>query len=146
MNDNYQINYFHKLMDCYISNIYELIDCVMSYKLLSSYMVIFIPQFKNYIENNKIDILQSSIMNIDDFINFSFTDFNEMDDNQSYNEYMPKIRNNNNETHNSTELFNFLLEIKKKSKKLNNKSKRNIEIKINGIVDILNKINGIFKN
>jgi hypothetical protein len=140
----YKINCFQKLLDNYIIHVYDLIDNAVSLKLLSTYMIFFVPKFKNYIENNRVEVLQNCVSNIDDFIEFSFDDFNEMDDNQSFDKYMHKIQNNKTESHNSTELFNFLLEIKKKSKKLNNKSRNLIKNKINIIVNDLSDIRNVF--
>ena len=89
--------------------------------------------------------MQNCINHIDEFKEFSFDDFNEMDDNQSFNKYMPKIKKTNiNTTRNSDELFNFLLEIKNKSKDLDIKSHKLIKLKINNIIKILDNITNIF--
>ena len=144
MNQCNEVDYFNRLLNNYIVEINKLVEYIISLKILSAYMVFLVPQFKKYIENNKIDILQNCIQNIDEFKNFSLDDFSEMDDNQSYNAYMPKIQKNKQESQNSTQLFNFLLEIKNKSNELSYKSKKSIQKKISKIVDILNKIDTFF--
>ena len=146
MNEYDKINYFNELLNKYICNINELVEYVVSLKLLSSYMTLFIPQIKNYIENNKVDVLQKCVINIDDFQKFSFDDFSEMDDNESYNTYMPKIKNTDINSHNSNELFKLLLEIKNNSANLDRKYKYNIQKKINKIQKIIFKVNELFTN
>ncbi len=145
MNECNRIDYFHDLLNNYILHIFDLMDHSIQLKLVSSHIMLFAPQFKKYIQNNKIEILQNCMNHIDDFRDFSFDDFNDMDDNQSFDKYMPKIKKTNiKSTHDSDELFNFLLEIKNKSKKLNKKSHKLIKLKITNIIQILDNITNIF--
>ncbi len=138
-----KINYFHNLLNNFITHINELIDCMNAYKLLTKYSQ-YLPIMKLYVENNKTDILQKCIQNIGEFVNFSLDEFNDLDDNQSYNMYMPKIKKNKIDKCSSNEIFNFLLEIKCKSCDFDKKTKKIMKQKINNIVDTLVKINDIF--
>ena len=134
MEKNSNVNIFHILVENYLIILNKLIDFSIENNMLPIKYYIVIPFIRNYIKNNKILVLQSSIKYIleykDQIIDFSSNKYSDIDfdDNVSRKECINNINffkkniediqlQNNNL--NDSEIFELLICIKNNYEKLN---------------------------
>jgi hypothetical protein len=132
------VSKFHELLNNYINYINNLIIFLNINNILPPQILLFLPFIKNYIENNKLDILNYSIIHKNEILNFTLDDFNDEDDNQTINTYKSKLDSFNIEG--GINICDLLIEIKNKSKKINKKNTNILKKNIKKITNTLNEI------
>ena len=142
MNYDNKVNKFHELSTNYILYIINLIDFLHINNILPKKILLFLPIAKQYINENKLDVLNNSILHKNEIINFTLDDFNDEDDNQTLNTYKPKFENISNDY--GINICDLLIDIKNKSKNISKKNKNFIKKNINEIIKILNEIQKLF--
>jgi len=131
-NNDIKLSRFEYLLNNYIEIIDNLIDFALTRKLLPFKITFGMGYIKNYIKNNKIEILENGIIyllnNKNEILNFNIDVLDELDsdndDNISRKNYVNNIDNiknklsDDNKNINSNEILNFIIDIKNNSKKL----------------------------
>jgi hypothetical protein len=149
---------FEIFVNNYIEIIDNLINISITNNILPYKLLITIPFLKDYIKNNKIDILEYGVKyllpNKEDILNFTFDNLNELDEDSNDNISIKKCIDNISTIKsdlknpalniNDNELLNLIIEIKNNSKVLD---KVNIELINNYIkllIIVLEEIKNIF--
>ena len=158
---SYQINneefeYYNFLMDSYIETIIKLIDFSIEMRILPFKIWISINYIKNYIIENRIEILENGITylltNKEIILNFDISNLDDLDeldddsnDNLSRKECINTIKKKNKfENLKEIELLNIIIEIKNNSKKISTNNIILIKNYFELLIDILQKIKNIF--
>ena len=127
-NNDIKLSRFEYLLNNYIEIIDNLIDFALTRKLLPFKITFAIGYIKNYIKNNKIEILENGIIYLlnskNDILNFNINVLDELDSDYDDNISRKNIDNIKNKllddskNINSNEILNFIIDIKNNSKKL----------------------------
>ena len=96
-----KINKFHDYVNHYIIVLFKLIDFSKENNLIPFKILLMLPYIKNYLENNKVEIIQSSVKYIleykNEILNFSSEKYDDLDeendDNVSRKECIKNIKN-----------------------------------------------------
>lgn len=163
--DNYNLNLnkqsslekYNYLMDIYIDTINKLLDTSYSLRILPFKIMFGLGLIKNYIESNRLDILQNGLdyllTNKETILNFDIKNLNELDedfdDNVSIKSCINNIKqspqtNMNNFIYNSGDILNLIIEIKNNAKKLHQDDIFLIKKYFELLIVILENINKIF--
>lgn len=150
-----QYNY---LMETYINTIIQLIDTSYSMKILPLKVMFGLSWIKNYIQENRFDILKNGIeyllTNKETVLNFDIEKLDELDedfdDNVSIKSCLSNIKhtstnsNSSNIISDSDDMVNLMIEIKNNTKKLSPNDILIIKSYFELLIIILEKIQNIF--
>lgn len=162
-----KIDAYNYLMDLYIDTINKLIDTSYSMGILPLKIILGLNYIKKYIANNRIEILQNGtfylLTNKETILNFDLNKLDELDmdsdDNMSVKSCVSRVKqqskiNNQTNLSNQTNLQNFssdsddmlnlIIDIKNKTKNLNNDDVQIIKKYFELIIIILEKIKNLF--
>ncbi len=163
-----KINKFSSLIDNYMEVVNSLIDIAVKKDLLPMKVLITLPYLKNYIRENRMDIMESSVKyilpNRETILNFSLDQLEELDeldddtdDNVSRIGYKSNIDiiksniekekkslKNGIKDMESNEILNIIVEIKNNSKKLSKKDTDIIYQYIKLLILVLEEIKKLF--
>ena len=150
--ENYKVNHYNFLMDNYIEIILNLIDYSYSNNILPIKLFFVINYFKNYINDNRINILQNGLNllleNKEIIINFDINNLDQLDvdddDNVSIKQCVKNMEKCNSEFNENNELLNLIIDIKNNTKKLSNDKILTIKKYFEILLNILEEIKKIF--
>ena len=152
--ENFKINHYNYLMDNYIEIIINLVDYSYNNSILPLKLRLGINYFKNYINENRISILENGInllLNNKEVIeNFDLNNLDQLDtdddDNVSIKQCVNNMKKNNNDINknNENELLDLIIDIKNNTKKLNNEKILIIKKYFELLLNILQEIKNIF--
>ena len=140
-----KISIYNNLCDNYFSIINDLIDFSSQNKIIPTKMNFYVPLFKDYLNNNKTEVIQNSIKILleykNEILNFSIENLSQ--NNQNIIE-IKKMLNNNN-LNKEIEIFNLFIEIKDNAiQKLKLEDREIVKEYIELIILILEKIKNLF--
>ena len=161
MNLDYKLDRFNMLTNNYIDTINSLLDIAVSNKIVPFKLLIGLPLIKDYIQTNRIDLLEYVIQyilsNKSDIMNFDINRLDELDsdsdDNISRKEYInnidnAKIKINNKinfaTNYNSNEIIEIIVQIKNNSKNLDNFTVMMIKNYFELLILILEQIKSLY--
>jgi hypothetical protein len=144
-----KLNIFNELIENYFLVINSLMELAKDKNIIPLKYVILIPVLKSYIENNRVYIIQKSIITIlnnkEKILNFSL---NNLDKDENIN--LEKIKtiidreNLNNCRERESEFFDLIIQIKNNSLKLDAEERIIIKSYIELMIKILEKIKNLF--
>lgn len=145
-----KLNMFNELVENYFLVINSLIDLAKDKNIIPIRYIILIPVINAYIENNRLYIIQKSVITIlnnkEKILNFSL---NNLENNNILN--LEKIKtiidkeNLNNCRDKESELFDLIIQIKNNSLRLDKEERMIIKSYIELMIMILEKIKSIFQ-
>ncbi len=148
---------FNYLTENYIELINNLLIFSNEKNILPKKISFCLPIIRNYLEENKLEVIQNSITyileNKETILNFSLESLDDFSDNSSTDSLknisqLKKIIEENNFNklnNNEIEILNIIIEIKKKSNLLNKEDINIIKNYIEVMIIILEKIKILFK-
>lgn len=153
-NDLNMIYKYDYLMKTYIESIIELIDTSYTLKILPLKVMFGLNYIKNYIYENKFDILQNGLeyllTNKDTILNFDINNLNELDedfdDNMSIKTCIKNLKTQKKTNNESDELLNIIIEIKNNAKKLSLSDINIIKKYFELLITILETMEKLFYN
>ena len=144
---------FSILTDNYIQTISSLLELAISNKLVPFKFMLGLPVIKDYIQTNKIDLLEYGIkyllVNKNDILNFDLDRLDELDsdsdDNISRKNYLSNISNIKTNVSitsdlESNDILDVIIHIKNNSKNLDNFTSQMIKSYVELLIMILEKI------
>ena len=144
-----KLNIFNELVDNYFLVINSLIDLAKDKNIIPIRYIVLIPILTSYIENNRVYIIQKSVITIlnnkEKILNFSL---NNLENDNTLN--LEKIKtiidkeNLNNCRDKESELFDLIIQIKNNSLRLDKEERVIIKSYIELMIMILEKIKNIF--
>lgn len=144
-----KLNIFNELVENYFLVINSLIDLAKDKNIIPIRYIVLIPILTSYIENNRVYIIQKSVITIlnnkEKILNFSL---NNLENNNTLN--LEKIKtiidkeNLNNCRDKESELFDLIIQIKNNSLRLDKEERMIIKSYIELMIMILEKIKNIF--
>jgi hypothetical protein len=161
MNLDYKLDRFNMLTNNYIDTINSLLDLAVSNKIVPFKLLIGLPLIKDYIQTNRIDLLEYGVQyilsNKSDIMNFDINRLDELDsdsdDNISRKEYINNIDNakvkinnkiNIGTNYNSNEIIDIIVQIKNNSKNLDNFTVQMIRNYFELLILILEQIKSLY--
>lgn len=158
MNNNYvdidfKLENYNYLVNSYIETIINLVDCSNSLNILPFKIKFCLSYIKDYIVNNKIEVLENGIkyllINKDIIINFNLDKLNELDEDSDDNVSIKSCINNmkklkNIDSNQEDDLLNLIIEIKNNSKKLSENKINIIKEYFELLICILENIQNLF--
>ena len=145
-----KLNIFNELLDNYFLVINSLMELAKDKNIIPIKYIVLIPILKSYIENNRVYIIQKSIITIlnnkEKILNFSL---NNLENDNTVN--LEKIKtiidkeNLNNCRDKESEFFDLIIQIKNNSLKLNADDRSIFKSYIELMIKILEKIKCIFQ-
>jgi hypothetical protein len=151
---------YNYLMDTYIDTIIKLIDTSYSLRILPFKIMFGLGYIKNYIQTNRLDILQNGLdyilTNKETILNFDISNLNELDEDFDDNVSIKSCINNIKQSHksnqsnttdfisNSNDMLNLIIEIKNNAKKLYKDDILIIKNYFELLIIILENINKLF--
>jgi hypothetical protein len=144
-----KLNIFNELVENYFLVINSLIDLAKDKNIIPIRYIVLIPILTSYIENNRVYIIQKSVITIlnnkEKILNFSL---NNLENDNTLN--LEKIKtiidkeNLNNCRDKESELFDLIIQIKNNSLRLDKEERVIIKSYIELMIMILEKIKNIF--
>ena len=140
-----KISIYNNLCDNYFSIINDLIDFSSQNKIIPTKMNFYVPLFKDYLNNNKTEVIQNSIKILleykNEILNFSIDSLSQ---NNSNIIEIKEILNKNNLSK-EIEIFNLFIEIKDNAiLKLKLEDREIVKEYIELIILIIKKIKNLF--
>jgi hypothetical protein len=144
-----KLEIFNELIYNYFIVIDNLINLAREKNIIPLKYIVLIPILQSYIEENKLSIIQKSLVtllnNKDRILNFSL---DKLDKDESINLEKIKIiidkENINNAKEKESELFDLIIQIKNNSLKIDKEERMIIKSYIELMIMILEKIKNIF--
>jgi hypothetical protein len=144
-----KLHIFNELIETYFLVINNLVEIARDKNIIPVRYIMLIPVLNGYIENNRLYIIQKSIITILDnkekILNFSL---NNLENDSTIN--LEKIKtiidkeNLNNCRDKESEFFDLIIQIKNNSLKLSSDEKHIFKSYIELMINILEKIKSIF--
>jgi hypothetical protein len=144
-----KLHVFNELIETYFLVINNLVEIARDKNIIPIRYIMLIPALNGYIENNRLYIIQKSIITILDnkekILNFSL---NNLENDSTIN--LEKIKtiidkeNLNNCRDKESEFFDLIIQIKNNSLKLSSDEKHIFKSYIELMINILEKIKSIF--
>ena len=154
-----KIDTFYGLSEKYVIVLDKILDYSISKNLLPVKISLGIGLFKNYIQENKIKLIQCGVEYLlnhkEQILNFSLENLDELDSDSDDNVSRKSCMNNINQvkqvikldmdsSYKENEILNLIIEIKNKAKKLNETERTIVKGYIEVLIMILENIRDLF--
>jgi hypothetical protein len=155
---DYKLNRFSELVSNYVDVVNSMIDLGVQNNLIPFKYIFGIPLMKDYVQQNKIELLEYGVIyilrNKNEILNFDIKKLDELDedcdDNVSRKDCVSSItdiKSNINKSNNNflsdikeNEILNLIIEIKNSSKKLDKQTRKLIHGYVELLIIILEQI------